>query len=255
MIDLHCHILPGIDDGAKTMEDSITMAMAAYEEGIHTIVATPHHQNGRFINVKETVIEKVEELNEELEIKGVPIKILPGQEVRIHGDLLEELSKGIAIGVGETTNYLLIEFPSGHVPQFANQILYDLRVEGYRPVIVHPERNREIMENPSVLYELVKKGIFTQITAASVAGKFGRKIQTFSHQLIEANLTHFIASDAHNTTTRGFCLQDAYEEVDKQFGNGVSYMFMENAELLLKGLHINMLEPMPVRRKKFLGLF
>ena len=179
MIDLHCHILPGIDDGAKTMEDSITMAMAAYEEGIHTIVATPHHQNGRFINVKEMVIEKVEELNEELEIKGVPIKILPGQEVRIHGDLLEELSKGIAIGVGNTTNYLLIEFPSGHVPQFANQILYDLKVEGYRPVIVHPERNREIMENPSVLYELVKKGIFTQDNRSKCCWKIREKNSNF----------------------------------------------------------------------------
>ena len=255
MIDLHCHILPGVDDGAKTMEDSIAMAMAAADEGIHTIVATPHHQNGRYTNEKETVLEKIKELNEELQIKGVPLQILPGQEIRIHGELIEELNEGISMGMGNTTNYLFIELPSGHVPRFANQMLFDLQVEGYRPVIVHPERNREIMEDPSLLYDMVKKGIFTQVTAASVAGKFGKKIQTFSHQLIEANLTHFIASDAHNTTTRGFCLQEAYEEIDKQFGAGIKYMFMENAELLLDNLHINVDEPMPVKRKKFLGLF
>ncbi|GFZ80009.1 tyrosine protein phosphatase [Compostibacillus humi] len=255
MIDLHCHILPGADDGPKVMEESIAMAKAALEQGIHTIVATPHHQNGRYLNDKEAVLAKVKELNEVLQERGVPLQILSGQEVRIHGELIKELRQGKVMGVAEKSNYLFIELPPDHFPRFASQMLFDLQLEGYRPVIVHPERNREIMENPLMLYNMVKKGIFTQVTAASVAGKFGKKIQTFSHQLIDANLTHFIASDAHNTTNRGFCLQEAYEVVDRQFGVSTRVMLMENAELLLEGLYINAMEPEAVRKKKFLGLF
>ena len=101
---------------------------------------------------------------------------------------------------------MLIEFPSSHLPRYANKLLFDLQVQGIVPIIVHPERNREIMENPDRLYNLVKEGALSQLTGTSVTGKMGKKIQKFSFDLIQTNLTHFIASDAHNTTTRPFDL-------------------------------------------------
>src|SRR5690606_31727248 len=107
------------------------------------------------------------------------------------------------------------------------------------PIIVHPERNRQIAENPSILFEFVLKGALTQITAASLIGKFGKTIQNLTHQLIDHNLAHFIASDAHNTTSRGFVMQEAYRLLKNKQGNEVYYMFMENPQLLIEGKFVN----------------
>jgi protein-tyrosine phosphatase len=254
MIDLHCHILAGIDDGAQTMADSIEMARAAVNEGIDTIIATPHHKNGRYENTKQAIIEKTAELNLVLKNENIPLKILTGQEPAIHGELL----KGITLGEVSTLNntqYIFIELPAGHVPRYTDKLLYDLQMEGKIPVIVHPERNQEIIERPEVLYQLIKNGALSQITASSVCGIFGKKIKSFSEQLIEANLAHFIASDAHNTNKRGFHLAHAYDNIDTRYGVDMVYFFKENAELLVQDQNVYKEVPQRVKKKKFLGLF
>ncbi|MDC3423493.1 tyrosine protein phosphatase [Aquibacillus sp. 3ASR75-11] len=255
MIDIHCHILPALDDGAKHMEESIAMAKTAVSQGIHTIVATPHHRNGRYTNVKLDIVENVHYLNERLQEEDVPLTILPGQETRINGDMITDIQQGHVLPLNETSGYLFIELPSGHVPRYTRQLLFDLQVEGYKPIIVHPERNAELIENPDQLYEFVKNGTLTQITAASVIGKFGKKIQRFSQQLIESNLTHFVASDAHNTTTRGFTMQEANQFIGDTYGNEMVYFFMENAQFLLDGEAVVGDVPERVKRRKILGLF
>lgn len=254
MIDIHSHILPGIDDGAQTLDDSIEMAVAAVDQGIKKIIATPHHRNGKYDNYKEDILTKVKELNDVLKERHIPLTVLPGQETRLHGEMLQDLRENDCLTLNKT-KYVFVEFPSGHVPRYAKQMLFDIQVEGYTPIIVHPERNREISEHPSIIYDFVQKGALTQVTAASLVGKFGKNIQKFTHQLIESNLTHFIASDAHNTTSRGFCMQDAYHVLEKEYGAEARYVFMENAELLIEGKTVNREEPFPVKRKKFLGLF
>src|SRR5699024_206620 len=203
MIDIHTHILPGVDDGAQTEDDSIEMAKAAVEEGIHTIIATPHHKNGSYDNVRENILTYTKILNELFQSEGIPLTLLAGQETRINGDMVEDLENGDILPINDT-KYVFVEFSSTQVPRYAKQLLFDIQVAGYTPIIVHPERNQELMERPNRLYEFVRKGALTQITAGSLVGKFGKNIQKFTHQLIEANLTHFIASDAHNTTTRSF---------------------------------------------------
>ncbi|GEN30147.1 protein-tyrosine phosphatase [Cerasibacillus quisquiliarum] len=255
MIDIHSHILPGVDDGAQTEIDSIEMAHAAVQQGIHTIIATPHHMNGQYENEKQSIIKHVELLNELLESENIPLTVLPGQEIRIYGELLEDLQQGTIQSLNNT-KYIFIEFPSGHVPRYAEQMLFDIQVAGYIPIIVHPERNRELSEQPNKLYEFVRKGALTQVTAASVIGKFGKTIQKFTEQIIEANLAHFIASDAHNTTSRGFCMKEAYQEIEKLYGLDMTYMFLENGEYLILGENINKYEPKRITKKKrFLGLF
>lgn len=254
MIDIHSHILPGIDDGAQTEADSLEMAKAAVDEGIHTIIATPHHKNGSYDNVRESIITYTDILNELFESEGIPLTLLAGQETRINGEMVEDLENGELLPLNHT-KYVFVEFSASHVPRFSKQVLFDLQVAGYKPIIVHPERNQELLEHPNKLYDFVRKGALTQITAGSVLGKFGKNIQKFTHQLIDANLTHFIASDAHNTTSRKFWMKEAFETVKDTYGLDVYYMFLENSQLLVDGMNVNRMEPFTVKKKKFLGLF
>lgn len=254
MIDIHSHILPGIDDGAQTEADSLAMAKAAVEEGIHTIVATPHHRNGSFDNVRDNILTYTDILNALFQEHGIPLTLLAGQETRINGEMIEDIENNELLSINDTS-YLFVELPSGSVPRYTKQMLFDIQVAGYSPVIVHPERNQELMDHPSKLYELVKAGALTQITAGSVIGKFGKNIQKFTHQIIDANLTHFIASDAHNTTTRGFWMEEAYQAVKDQYGHDLYYMLMENSQLLVDGMNVNRTEPFMIKKKKFFGLF
>ncbi|WHZ06190.1 tyrosine protein phosphatase [Neobacillus sp. YX16] len=254
MIDIHCHILPGVDDGAQSLSDSINMAKKAVEQGIHTIVATPHHMNSRYENPKQLIIDRVKELNEAIRLEKLDLEIIPGQEVRIHGEMLEGYELGDILTVNHTP-YVLVEFPSNHVPRYTEKLFYDLQMKGLVPVIVHPERNQEIIERPDVIYKLVEKGALTQVTASSVCGDFGKKIKNFSFQMIEANLTHFIASDAHNITSRTCKMREALSTINKKYGIDMVYYFEENAALALEGKEVYKEDPERIKRKKLFNLF
>lgn len=254
MIDIHTHILPGIDDGAQDLEASMKMVKHAVNEGITKIIATPHHKNGKYNNVASDIKDRVIEINKHIKELGLPIEILPGQESRIFGDILEDYEKGEILPLNQS-KYLFIELPSNHVPRYTKKLLFDIQLAGLLPIIVHPERNSEIIEHPSILYKLVEQGAATQITASSVTGHFGKKIKKFSLQLIEAGQAHFIASDAHNLSGRSFRLREAYAEIQKEFGNDFVYMFQENAELVVEGNTIYRQPPQEIKRKKFLGIF
>ncbi|WP_102026503.1 tyrosine-protein phosphatase [Salirhabdus sp. Marseille-P4669] len=252
MIDIHCHILPGVDDGPQMIMNSIVMAQAALDEGICTIIATPHHLNGKYTNTKLDIVKNVELLNQALLEESIPLTIIPGQETRINGDLVERLQQDEILPLNDS-KYVFVEFPSNHVPHYTSQLFFDIQVAGYTPVVVHPERNSTLIQDPDKLYRLVKNGALTQVTASSLIGKFGKKIQKFSTEIVEANLTHFIASDAHNTTSRGFYLRDAYDYIKREFGNGLVFQFMENAESLLDGRAVVGDQPNRIKKKKLFG--
>ncbi len=254
LLDIHCHILPGVDDGAENEAASLEMAREAVREGITKIIATPHHKNERYDNHKEDILLKVKKLNDSLQREEIPLTILPGQETRIYGEILEDIEKDEILPLNEG-KYLFIELPSSHVPRYTEKLLFDIHVKGFTPIIVHPERNAEIIENPNLLHNFVKKGTLTQVTAGSITGHFGKKIQKFSKSLIEANLTHFIASDAHNTTTRSFRLQKSLHVIEREFSHDLLYFFRENTELLLEGKTVYGDEPREVKKKRFLGIF
>jgi protein-tyrosine phosphatase len=255
MIDIHSHILPGIDDGAKTIQDSIDMAKKAVSEGIHTIIATPHHRNGKYDNITSDILPLVDHLNETFKLEQINLDVLPGQECRIYGEILEDYQKGEILTLNKDSQYLFIEFPSSSVPRYAERLLYDIQVEGLTPVIVHPERNAELIERPDKLYRLVKNGAATQLTASSLVGYFGKNIQKFSQQMIEANLTHFIASDAHNINNRTFKMEEAMDYIEKKYGIDTVYYFTENAEMVVENKTIYKEIPEEIKKKKFLGIF
>jgi protein-tyrosine phosphatase len=255
MIDIHCHLLPGVDDGAKDIDIALEMARKAVSEGITTIFATPHHKNGPFENTKSSILLEVEKLNKLVNAANIPLTVLPGQETRIFGEMVDAYQSEELLSLNDEHKYILVEFPSNHVPRYTNRLFFDMQQQGLTPIIVHPERNAEIIENSEILYKLIKDGALVQVTAASVTGHFGKKIQKFSLDLINHNLTHFLASDAHNTTNRTFLLRDAYEYVEQECGSFYRYYLQENPELLVKNQFIFAEPPEQIKRKKFLGIF
>lgn len=256
MIDIHSHILPGVDDGAKDEQASLDMARVAIDEGITQIVATPHHKNGNFDNYRDEIITNVAILNELFDVNGLELTVLPGQEVRIYGEVIDDYHHKELQTVNDS-KYMLIEFPFSSVPRYADQLFYDMQMEGIQPVIVHPERNKELLNNHEKMYNFIKAGVLSQVTTGSVLGKFGKEIQDFSQQLIESNLTHFVSSDAHNTTSRGFYMRDAYQYIQDEIDPEAAFMFMENAELLIDDQNVYRNEPHRIMKKKkrFFGLF
>ncbi|MBM7095670.1 tyrosine protein phosphatase [Bacillus sp. H-16] len=254
MIDIHCHILPNLDDGPANKEEALELGKAAFEEGIHTILATPHHQHPHYHNDKNTILASIEELNLIFKDHQIDVKILPGQETRIYGELLEGFKNEEILTLNEG-KYFFVEFPSSEIPRYSKRLLYDVQQQGLKPIIVHPERNQAVMKDPYRLYELVQGGCLTQLTAGSITGKFGKKIKRLSEDLIEANLAHFIASDAHDTIRRPFLLKDAYDGIEREFGIETRFYFQENAELLVEGNQVMVEPPQRVKTKKFLGLF
>lgn len=255
MIDLHCHILHGIDDGAKTIDDSIDMAHAAVKEGITHVLATPHHMVRDWDNEKTKVLKLVKELQEELDSREIPLTIFPGQEVRLYGDIIKDIEQNKILFVDEQKQYLLIEFPSTSIPHYTERLFYELQSTGVTPIVVHPERNRAIQEHPNRLKNIVNKGALAQLTAASYTGGFGKKIQKLSSQLIEANMVHFIASDAHNTTNRSFHMKEAYKKIEKEFGKGKKAEFLLTAKDLINGDTVIAPTPGSLKTKKMFGLF
>ncbi|RDY71612.1 tyrosine protein phosphatase [Halobacillus trueperi] len=254
MIDLHSHILPGLDDGAQTMEESVEMARLAVEQGIDTVVATPHHLHTRYSNPKSLVIQKTIQLNEELFQQGIDLTVLPGQEIRLNGDL-EAFESEELLSINKNSGYVFLELPNHEIPHYAKKMMYDIQLLGYKPVLVHPERNKMIRQQPNELYNFVKNGAITQVTAASIAGKLGKEVQKFSYQMIEFNLTHLVASNAHDSKKRGFFMKEAYSKIEKKFGTDLMYQFMENAHVVLEGEMVYTDPPERIRTKKRLGIF
>lgn len=254
MIDLNFHILPGADDGAKSLEDSLVLAKKAEENGITTLFATPHHKNGAYENPKQKILQEVAWLNDRLQEESINVSILPGQVTRIFGDIVDAYDADEILTLNHTP-YLLIELPSNHVPRYTEQILFDLQMKALRPIIVHPERHDGIIDHSDVLYNLGKKGALTQLSAASISGELGKKIQKFSFELIEAGMAHFIASEAHDPITRPCNLREAYDEIEKQFGIEMCHLFHKNAQLVLNNQTVLAEPPQRIRRKKFLGIF
>ncbi|WP_066258414.1 tyrosine-protein phosphatase [Neobacillus drentensis] len=254
MIDIHCHILPQIDDGPRNINDCLGMANAAVGNGITDLFATPHHLNGQYENSKKKILNRILEINKLLQKENIPLTVYPGQELRLHREIFISIEMDDVLTLGDKGQYLLLELPSGEVPTYAREVVYELLLKGITPIIVHPERNRALSADIHLLFELVQEGALTQLTSGSILGHYGKRIKSFSEKIIEHNLAHFIASDAHNTDLRGFSLQEAYERVTKKFGINRTFYFNENAELLINGQNIYRQEPVPVR-KRILGIF
>lgn len=239
MLDLHCHILPGIDDGAQTLEDSLAMAEKAISQGITHILCTPHHNNGKYSNPADQVIKKVAELQQELDQRNLDLTLLEGQEVRITGTLLGSIAKGEILFTDLDDTYILIEFPTGEVPAYTEQLFFQLFSQGHTPVIVHPERNAVFRKDPNKLLPFLEMGVLTQLTAPSIVGAFGKDIQKTAKQMLKHNMLYMVASDAHNLMNRTFYMKEAYDVIRKGCGQAKVNEMQQMARDLVNGDFVN----------------
>lgn len=254
MIDIHCHILPGLDDGSKHMEESIQMARIAYKQGITKLIATPHHRTHRFDNEKQVVLEAVNNLNQRLADEEIPVMIYPGQEIRLHNEMVYTFNQDELLSLNNS-HYILIELPTDTLPSYTEHLLYNLQSQGYVPVIAHPERYDYFVTDLNVLYDLIKHGALTQLTAGSLTGAFGKKTKKIAETMVKHRLVHLLASDAHHLKTRTFDLAEGYLALEKLTNETTVTQFKQQAEAVLVDRQVTPLPPVKVKTKRFFGLF
>ena len=201
MFDIHSHILPAIDDGAKTIAESLDMLAIAAECGTTTIIATPHVIEGSWLPSWEDITRSTAELNHAASSAGLNITILPGAEVALTMDILSRIT-GPGPYCINTSHYILVELPATHIPTFADEFLFTLQARGITPIIAHPERHHEIGKNPWILLEWINRGILTQMNGTSLTGKMGERNMKTAELLLTNNMIHLIGSDAHSPKQR-----------------------------------------------------
>lgn len=204
MIDLHCHLLPGIDDGARDLDDALAMARLAVARGTTHIVVTPHIHPGRWDNTINHISTACRQLQGALDENAIALKLGFAGEVR----LSEQLQKQIKheeipfLGSYEGDKVMLLEFPHSHIIPGSERLVGWLRRQGIRPLIAHPERNREIMVNLNALRPFIELGCLLQVTAGAVVGRFGEPAARAAHALLDAGVVNILASDGHNQGPR-----------------------------------------------------
>jgi len=241
MIDIHSHILPGIDDGARDLEEALEMARLAVADGIRVMVATPHlfkHKTGDLgaINEKKVILEHLDRFRDRLAAEDIDLEILPGCDFPLSAKALDLLEEDRVMTVNEGNRYLLLELPHFAIPPNLEDICFGLQSRGLTPIITHPERHPLILERPERLERLVDLGCLAQLTASSLTGGFGRQVAKVSRQLVKKGYIHLLASDAHNTRGRPPILSKAVRELTRLIGpEEARIMVSQNPEKVIKG--------------------
>jgi len=222
MIDLHCHVLPGVDDGARSLEEAAAMCRLAARDGCEAMVATPHQRRGEWWNAdREGLAALAGELQDAV---GPGFRVYLGGEVHVDPELLAEVEKLPGGGVLPlaVSRYLLAELDSLGTPRRPIHLVHELVVAGWRPILAHPEFIPWLAPDPDLVARLVALGATTQVTAMSVTGDFGRRPQNDCFALLDAGLVHFVASDSHGVRRRPPGLKRAYSLIAGRWGEDVA---------------------------------
>ena len=236
MIDLHTHILPGIDDGIPTEDDAVEFARVAAADGVRTIVATPHCKEGFYCNDRSTVLAGVKRLRDRLVAEEVDVQLIPGAEVHLCADLVERVRDGRAPTLGDNGKTLLLELSLTQYPPELENLVFHLKLAGILPVFAHPERIRYFQDDRRRYEALTRLGAYGQITTGSVLGTFGPQVREFSQELLRGGQVHVLASDSHNVRGRPPVLRPALEAVAALVGEEKARrMVTEIPAALLRG--------------------
>lgn len=217
MIDLHTHLLPGIDDGSKSLEQSHQMAKIAVDDGISTMACTPHIYPGLYMNDAQGINEAREKLQASLDEAGIKLQLVVGADAHLVPELLSGLQSGRIPTLNRSRYFLLEPSHNVAVPNFAESV-FEIMAAGYLPVITHPERLTWIEDHYSTFVDLAKRGAWMQVTSGAVLGKFGSRAKYWSERLLSEGWVHIIASDAHNTGRRSPLIAEALEQAIKRVG-------------------------------------
>jgi protein-tyrosine phosphatase len=239
MIDLHTHLLPGIDDGAKSLEESIKIIKKGSEIGITSICITPHISISFNMSSSEKILEKFSELQKSAAKQKINVKLYLGSEIDLRIDFHFWRSLPFFF-LNNMHKYLFLELPLGEFPLFAEKMLFSILIEGASPILAHPERSLNNEKDFERIEKLKASGILTQINAGSLSGGFGKKIQKSAERLLKEDLVDMVASDVHDLTKRPITLLgEAFRIVKERFGEKkAEKLFKENPEKVLQAENI-----------------
>ena len=240
MIDIHCHLLPGIDDGAQDMDEALTLLQMAVDDGITHVVLTPHLHFGRFENFK-SVIEREFAIFEAAVIeRGIKVKLSFAAEVRLDALILQLVDKhSLPLYIGQAQicrkNYMLLEFPHSHIPPGSDMLIKYLISQNIIPIIAHPERNRDLLKSPNKIKPFVRLGCMLQLTAGSITGKFGEQCQVLALDYLAQGIIDVVATDAHTINRRPPVLSEARAKVTELHGEATAQSLFHTNPLLIIG--------------------
>ena len=243
MLDMHSHIIPGIDDGAKDQETALSMLKIAAHNGTTHIAATPHVIEGQWLPEWKTILEECRRLQQMAREEGLPITVVPGAEVAMGMNVLQ-LMKGPGAYCINEGRYMLVELPMTEIPAFADEFFFTLQARGITPILAHPERYIKLMSNPERLGDWIRRGILTQMKGTSLTGVMGERVREFAERLLLQDMIYMIGSDAHSKRTRNSNLLSAAEKVKQLLGNENAHrllvtnpqIILNNGEIVLKDI-------------------
>jgi protein-tyrosine phosphatase len=216
-VDIHCHLLPGIDDGAASLDEALAMAAMAVADGIGTIVATPHQLGSHAKTSGGMIRTAALQFQQTLDERDLRLRVLPGADVRIEPNLVRIIRSGEVLTLADRRRHVLLELPHEvYVP--LDRLLAELGSAGLVGILSPPVRNQAILHQSGILRPLVDRGFLMQVTAGSLTGTFGPQIQKFSEHLIEQGLVHFVSTDAHGMKGRTPVLSRAFQRVSELAG-------------------------------------
>jgi protein-tyrosine phosphatase len=218
MIDLHCHILPGLDDGSPTVDDSLRMASAFVEDGVSVVACTPHILPGLYQNTGPHIRRAVAHLQRQIDDKSIPLRLVTGADNHVTPDFVQELCHGHLLSLADS-RYVLVEPPHHVVPPRLKELFFDLIVAGYVPILTHPERLRWINSHYESIRQLVQAGAWLQLTAGSLSGAFGKNARYWSERMLADGVIHILATDAHDLTRRPPNLSEGREIAARCIGD------------------------------------
>jgi protein-tyrosine phosphatase len=217
MIDIHHHLLAGLDDGASDLETSVAMAKLAVADGITHVVCTPH-ANGRYSYDRARNRDRIAELQEELAREDVALTLGLGCDFHVSYDNIQDALVAPGQFTINETCYLLIELPDYGIPPAITETFRELQRGGLRLILTHPERNPTLVANPARMMEWLRHGMLVQVTADSVTGRMGKVAQKMAHDLLGKRSVHFVASDAHNASSRPPRMKEARDVIGQRYG-------------------------------------
>jgi protein-tyrosine phosphatase len=243
MYDLHNHLLPGIDDGSPDYETSLKMARAFVEQGVLCVACTPHIMPGVYQNSGPQIRKAVAELQRRFEADGVPLKLVSGADNHITPDFVAQLKRGHLLTIADS-RYVLVEPPHHVAPARLEDLFFDILLAGFVPVFTHPERLSWIEGKYDVVEKLAAKGVWMQITAGSVSGRFGRRPKYWAERMLQEGLVHILASDAHNLESRRPDLRNGRDRAARIVGPEEAHHLVATRPLgILKNTPANELPP------------
>ncbi len=242
-VDIHCHLLPGIDDGSRSWEESLEMAQQMVADGTDTVVVTPHQLGNHTATTGQTIRHRTQQLQQWLQTNRVPLRVLPGADVRIDSDMIARLQSGDCLSLADQRRHVLLELPH-ELYQPLEPILEQLERIGMVGILSHPERNRGIMRQPQVIEPLVRAGCLMQVTADSFVGEFGPEPEQLAHYIVDNGWCHFLATDAHGSRKRSPQLGRAYELAVERVGYPLAVaMCCDNPLAVAEGRDLDALPP------------